>query len=73
MFISQMPDSNRFYLGTIRWEKKKDSIKNVVWCGDGDSLGKHGKELRASTAARFEGRWREHEYSGEKDFPTAQR
>jgi hypothetical protein len=23
MFISQMPDSNRFYLGTIRWEKKK--------------------------------------------------
>ncbi len=49
-------------------KEKKDSIKNVVWCGDGDSLGKHGKELRASTAARFEGRWREHEYSGEKDF-----
>lgn len=43
-------------------------IKDVVWCGDGDSLGKHGSELRASTAARFVGRWREHVYSGEKDF-----
>ena len=43
-------------------------IQSVVWCGDGDSLGRHGHELLKSTAARLEGRWREHRYSTDKDF-----
>lgn len=43
-------------------------IQNIVWCGDGDSLGKHAAEILKNTAARFEGRWREHFYSTEKDF-----
>lgn len=43
-------------------------LQTVVWCGDGDSLGKHGLELLRSTAARLEGRWREHMYATDKDF-----
>lgn len=43
-------------------------IRNIVWCGDGDSLGKHASEILKNTASRFEGRWREHFYSTEKDF-----
>jgi thiamine pyrophosphokinase len=43
-------------------------LQSVVWCGDGDSLGRHGAELLKSTAARLEGRWREHLYSTDKDF-----
>lgn len=43
-------------------------IQSVVWCGDGDSLGKHGQEILKNTAARLEGRWREHFYSTDKDF-----
>jgi thiamine pyrophosphokinase len=43
-------------------------LESIAWCGDGDSLGKHGKEIRAHTAARFEGRWKEHLYSETKDF-----
>ncbi|MEN9529770.1 MAG: hypothetical protein RI932_1643 [Pseudomonadota bacterium] len=43
-------------------------IESIAWCGDGDSMGKHGKEIRAHTAARFEGRWKEHLYSENKDF-----
>jgi thiamine pyrophosphokinase len=39
-----------------------------VWCGDGDSLGKHAKEILGHTAARFEGCWREHFYPTNKDF-----
>lgn len=48
--------------------EQRETIQSVVWCGDGDSLGKMGHELRAQTAARFAEKWREHEYSGEKDF-----
>lgn len=45
-----------------------ERVQNIVWCGDGDSLGKHGIEILKNTAARFEGRWREHFYAKDKDF-----
>jgi len=43
-------------------------LQSIVWCGDGDSLGKHRMEILKQTAARFEGRWREHFYPTDKDF-----
>ncbi|MEN9826967.1 MAG: hypothetical protein RI953_2712 [Pseudomonadota bacterium] len=49
-------------------EPDADRVHNIVWCGDGDSLGKHGIEILKNTAARFEGRWREHFYAADKDF-----
>ncbi|NBO38571.1 hypothetical protein EBU99_08305 [bacterium] len=49
-------------------QAEKQRIHQIVWCGDGDSLGKHGQELLKNTAARFEGRWREHKYASDKDF-----
>lgn len=57
----------------LAWADKLDEqslarIRSVVWCGDGDSLGKHAKEILGHTAARFEGRWREHFYQTDKDF-----
>ncbi|MBM3381831.1 MAG: hypothetical protein FJY29_05260 [Betaproteobacteria bacterium] len=57
----------------LNWYEKLSAqqhslIQSVSWCGDGDSLGKHGKEIRANTAARFEGRWKEHLYNESKDF-----
>lgn len=57
----------------LAWADKLDEqslarIRSVVWCGDGDSLGRHAKEILGHTAARFEGRWREHFYQTDKDF-----
>ncbi|MEY4066409.1 MAG: hypothetical protein RIR26_2617 [Pseudomonadota bacterium] len=49
-------------------ENVRQRIGNIVWCGDGDSLGKNGNEILAHCAARFAGRWREHRYNPEKDF-----
>lgn len=57
----------------LRWydqleTNEQSHIGSVLWCGDGDSLGDEGRELLAQTAARFEGRWREHVYESGKDF-----
>lgn len=49
-------------------ESVRQRIGQIVWCGDGDSLGKSGGELLAHCAGRFAGRWREHRYNTEKDF-----
>lgn len=60
-------ESFLLWFGSLN-SKAADAIQSVVWCGDGDSLGKHGVEILKNTAARFEGRWREHFYSTRKDF-----